>query len=62
MEEILKEILYELKEIRKELNKDNPNSDPIELKVSIGNDVITEKVISNINRQNRIAGKTTVIV
>jgi RNA-binding protein YhbY len=60
MEEILKEILNELKEIRKELNKDN--SDPIELKVAIGDDVVIEKVIEEINKQSRLSGKTRIVV
>ncbi|QUH21072.1 hypothetical protein [Alkaliphilus sp. B6464] len=60
MEEILREILYELKEMRKELSSNEGN--PIELKVTIGEDVIVEKVISNINKQNRISGKTVITV
>lgn len=47
MEDILREILYELKEIKK-------NNATIEVKMN--DDVITEKVIKNINAKNRIQG------
>ncbi|GFN35384.1 hypothetical protein [Tepidimicrobium xylanilyticum] len=51
MEDILREILYELKEIRKEIKKNNAT-----IEVKMNDDVITEKVIKNINAKNRIQG------
>ena len=62
MEDILREILYELKEIRKEIRADGSNSNPIECKVKIGEDVITEKVIKKINDRNRLLRDTTISV
>ena len=58
MEDILKEILYELKGIRQALDKGNN----IPLTITMGDDVIAEKVVSNINRQNRISGKTGIVI
>lgn len=53
MEEILKEILMELKEIRKEIRviEDNPN--PLDMKITIKEDMLVEKVIKSINTENR---------
>ena len=58
MEEILKDILYELKKINHRLDEE---SNPIKLKVTIGDDVIVEKVIKEINKQARLSGKTTIV-
>ncbi|GFN35382.1 hypothetical protein [Tepidimicrobium xylanilyticum] len=41
---------------------ENGGSGDIHLTIKIGEDTITEKVISNINRQNRIAGATVIRV
>ncbi len=60
MEDILKEILYELKEIRKELNKNNP--DPLSIKIEIGGEVMAQKVIKEISKQSRLIGKTQIAV
>ena len=59
MEEILKDILYELKKINHRLDEE---SNPIKLKVKLDEDVIAEKVINNINKQSRLNGKTTIVV
>ena len=57
MEEILKDILFELKKINHKLYEGNA---PI--KVTIGEDVIVEKLINRINNQARLNGKTTIVV
>lgn len=68
MEEILKEILYELKGIRQALDKDyglkeilDKGSD-ISLTVTIGDDVVAEKVIKSINAKSRTIGSTTIVI
>ncbi len=40
----------------------NQSGDTTIIIIKIGEDTITEKIISNINRQNRIAGKTVIQV
>jgi len=59
MEDLLKEILYELKKINNSLDGE---SNPIKLKVKLGEEVIAEKVINNINKQSRLNGRTTIVV
>lgn len=54
MEDILREILYELKEIRKEIRADGSNSNPIKLKITLGEEVLVEKVIDAINKESRL--------
>lgn len=58
MDDILKEILRELKEMRKELNEEND----ISVVLKIGDEIFLDKVISKINKQNRVNGKTTISV
>lgn len=64
VEDLLKEILYELKEIKKEIRADGSNSNlnPIEMKVSMGEDLFVEKVIDSINAKSRISGRTKIVV
>lgn len=62
MEDILREILYELKEIRKEIRADGSNSNPIKLKVTLGEEVLAEKVIDAINKESRISERTKIAV
>lgn len=57
MEDLLKEILFELKKINNKLYQEGAN-----IKVTIDEDVLVEKVIDSINGQNRISGKTTIAV
>lgn len=57
MEEILKEILTELKKINYKLDENNTA-----IRVSIDEDVLVEKVINNINKRNRTIGKPTIVV
>ena len=54
MEDILREMLYELKEIRKEIRADGDDSNPIKLKITLGEEVLVEKVIDAINRGSRL--------
>lgn len=57
MEDILREILYELKKINHKLyESDAP------VKVTIGEDVITEKVIENINNSSRLSKHNSIRV
>ena len=55
MEDILREILFELKEIRKEIRADADNSNPVKLEVTLGEDVLVEKVIDSMNRSSRLS-------
>ncbi len=48
--------------MREELGSIMQSGGDIHLTVKIGEDTLTEKVISNINRQNRISGKTVIQV
>lgn len=57
MEEILKEILTELKKINYKLDENNTA-----IRVSIDEDALVEKVINNINKRNRTIGKPTIVV
>lgn len=50
MEDILREILYELKEIRKEVKGNNAT-----VEIKIDDDVIAEEVIENINKSSRLS-------
>lgn len=60
MEDILKEILYELKGIRKEIRVIESNPNPKEIKISIGEDLILEKVVNSLNEKNRLTGETVI--
>ncbi|OZV10798.1 hypothetical protein CIW83_18445 [Tissierella sp. P1] len=72
MEDILKEILYELKKINHILDKNTGLKEVLEniadsnsykvITVTIGEDVICENVIDNINKENRISGKTVITI
>ena len=54
MEDILRDMLYELKERRKEIRADGDDSNPIKLKITLGEEVLVEKVIDAINRGSRL--------
>lgn len=62
MEEILREILFELKEIKKEIRADGNSSNPIEIKLLIDEDVIVKKVIKTINNNNKLSKDVTLLV
>ena len=53
MEDVLKEILYELKEIRKEIRVVGGNSNPKEVKVTIGEDTIINTLNKEMKNQGR---------
>lgn len=62
MEDILREILFELKEIKKEIRADGNSSNPIEIKLLIDEDVIVKKVIKTINNSNKLSKDVTLLV
>lgn len=62
MEDILREILFELKEIKKEIRADGNSSNPIEIKLLIDEDVIVKKVIKTINNNNKLSKDVTLLV
>lgn len=57
MENLLEEILYELKKINNKLYEND-----CKMAVTTSEEVIVEKVIENINKQNRVRDKSTIVV